>query len=213
MEQTEKGIYETKLVEHSHFCSTVNPKLHRQLHPDLDEEMFIALHKWERRCTNTTFLFLAFNKYFIIHYPSCWDYDHLDMKQMIIESVCSKIRTKETWKLRRSVQLDKKFTDFRRRQLELNEKIDYVHFTYYDNAYRKYGIVSQVDLMDRVFNDDELNQNTIKAQDYVLEREDLKHFYKNIIDLSSENNIGAVSTVNLIDTTDELIKQIKKLTK
>jgi hypothetical protein len=196
MEQTEKGIYETKLEEHSHFCEGVNPQ-----------------QGWHTRCHNTKFIFLAFNKYFIVHYPQCWDYDHLDMKQMIIESVCGKVRTKQNWNFRRSIHLDKKFTDFRRRQLELNEKIDYIHFTYFDNAYRKYGITSKVDLMDRVFNDDELKNNTIKAKEYVLSREDLKHFKEDIEDLASENYIGYVDTVNVIKTTDELIKQIKQLTK
>jgi len=203
MEQT-KGIQEIFLDFHQEITCKEDQTINWMGTP-------ITKKRW---CSKKSFLFSVFNKYVIIHYNGCCeDLDHLTWKKELIDIAVGKCDLKYWYEIERSYHVNDDFTKFRTKQVQFKERLNYVNYLYYDNRMKRYGFVTTVDFVEQWANNDELTENTQNALEYIRSNPDLKHFEDDIIELYSFNKIGEVLPMTVVKTTDELIKQIKQLTK
>jgi len=158
------------------------------------------------------FLFFLGNKFFLITYHPCLDYDKYDFRKSIIEKICKKYAIFERWDVNKGVNTDKDLKDFRIRNKELRKYIQQVNYLYYDATGKEYAITTLTNYIETICNQEIIKENFNKAKEFLQKKE----YYLLIGELEKlyeVNILYHVSEAEYFKTTKHLIKSINKLTK
>lgn len=155
------------------------------------------------------FLFFVKNNFVLILYHRCLEYgDEYKFKKEIIESVLKNAKIKERHEVRKSVVYDDEFKSLRLRNKPLN-KISYdVSYLYSDSAGKQYAIVTEIEILDKVANHDELKKSyenalmMLKEKGYSYLEDQLTTLY--------HANCAYVEQIEKVKTIDYLITKINK---
>lgn len=158
------------------------------------------------------FLFFLNNDFHIITYYGCVEYSNIDFKLYLINKVIKDNKVFEWFDVEKSWDFSKKLKDFRIRNQPLKKWHTNVNYIYFDNAKKKYAIVTRMPFFDALINQDLLDSNYLKAKNKIQE---LGYIWliSSLDDLYLSNSISGNYEIDHVKTVDHLIQQINKLTK
>ena len=161
------------------------------------------------------FLFFVGNNFVIITYYKCNSYyDKYDFKVVLIKNVLTNNKIFETWRVNKSVDLEKDLKNFRIRNQSLRKNIQQVNYIYSDNAGKQYAITTTANYLEFIANQDEIDKNYKDAKEFLIKNE-YNWLIKELDNLYWNNRIVIryEHEVEICRTIEHLTKSINQLIK
>lgn len=158
------------------------------------------------------FLFFLNNDFHIITYYRCVEYSNIDFKLYILKKVIEDNKVFKWYNIEKSWNFSKELKDFRIRNQPLKKWHTNVNYIYFDNANKKYAIVTTVPFFDALVSQDLLDANYLSAKN-TIEQRGYGWLLNELEELYLSNTISGNYEVDHLKTVDHLIQQINKLTK
>lgn len=158
------------------------------------------------------FLFFLDNKFGIVTYFSCMEnYDEYGWKMTIINQIITNNKIYESYKVNKSISVAKELANFRKSATLANKVMQQVNYIYADNAGREYAITTKTKMLERLMNNEDIQNAYIDAKEFILEK-GYKHLLPQLENLYINNSIGVFES-DIAKTIPHLIKLITKKTK
>jgi hypothetical protein len=168
------------------------------------QEFWNGIFTQRMLCSSTSTIILFDNQYLVATIPSCY---------LGHESMCSflelvlKKGAKEFYNTNKSWSIDNEFRDLRLRGTELKQYTYEVNYIYYDNANKKYSIVTKKPYVDYILSQTERNNSYNECLSF------LKNNNLNLIECLEKlhlENYYHISDSEVSKSIDHLIKTINK---
>lgn len=143
------------VTEHNEDCTC---------HGDIRIHSHFICNTWQQ-------VFYFNGEFVFLEMPSCvWNGTLLsDFEKIEIILEKSKPNHKNVWDVKRSMNMDIEFKNYRIRGARLRKWVDEVNFLYYDNAGRQYAVVTRTKFTEDLINQSKLKEEYEKAKDFLKE--------------------------------------------
>lgn len=185
-------------------------------HADNCSSRKVIKNSWDCFCENNPehFLFFYNNQFKLVTYFSCISQycPHLSFKEDIIKACLDKYKVYNPYEVGRW-HISEHLIEVRNRGASLKKWIEEINYLYEDNAGKEYAITTKTDFHICCYNQEERDDNYIKAKKYL---EDNYSNHKNLfnqLDALYKINISPIQYMNERDiatTIDQLKTVIKQ---
>jgi len=200
----EKIIYN----EHSTRCEENTKRCH-QITDEEDPHGFVRIFASHCHHNPKKIIFMLGSKFYYVQYFSCMFeyYKDFEVVEMIIKKILKNAKNVEKYETYREDY--KKRDDFLKQRDILKDYIFQYHYVY-SNAYKRFCVVSKINYIEGLINNDTIEENAAQAKKELIEMGQ-EYLCDQVGYLQYLNSIYIKNDYHIVKTIDQLTKLINNL--